>query len=304
MKLTVFWLSYLWFPFALACLLLWLRTHDRSIRWLIAGAFVLSLPLAWARFVEPRLLLVKETTVVLAGYEDADEPVRIALFADMHLGLFPNAHSMQHLVDKIETLNVDAVFLAGDLLYDIPLADIHQAVAPLSDLTAPTFVVRGNHDIGAPGPDYGLVLWDALQDTGVTLVENRSFDVELGGQPFLIAGTSDLWQRNNSPRVRFETPEDVPVLLLTHNPDTALSVPEEVRYDLMLAGHTHGGQIRLPFLTRAVILTEYPFDTGMHTLPDGRRVFVTPGTGMVGLPMRFLRPPRIDVLNLEFTTGE
>jgi len=299
-KLAVYWLSYLWFPFLLAALFALWRAKQVRTRWMIASLLVLSLPLAWARFVEPRLLLIEETELTLTGYERDRPPLRIALFADMHLGLFGNAHPMQRLVDKIETLDVDAVFLAGDLLYDIPLEEIHAAVAPLSDLTAPTFVVRGNHDIGAPGPDYGMVLWDALAETGVTLVENRSFDLVLDGQRFLVAGTSDLWQRDNSQRVRFEAPAGVPVVMLTHNPDVALSVPDDVRYDLMLAGHTHGGQIRLPFLTRLAIPTVYPFDTGLHTLPNGRRVFVTAGTGMVGLPMRFLRPPRIDVLTLNF----
>ncbi|MEL7547889.1 MAG: metallophosphoesterase [Pseudomonadota bacterium] len=304
MKLAIFWLSYLWVPFVLVALLTALRAAQDQTRWLAIALIVLSLPLAWGRFVEPRLLLTVETRIPISGFAGATGQVRIALFADTHIGQFKNAHSIETLVARLETLSVDAVFLAGDILDDLPREDVHQAVAPLAKLSSPLFVVRGNHDIGAPGPDYGMVLWDALQDTGATLVENRSFDTEIGGQRFIVAGTSDLWQRDTAPRVRFETPDNVPVLFLSHNPDVALSVPAEVKYELLMAGHTHGGQIRVPYLTQYVIPTEYPFDTGLHVMPDGRRVFVTAGTGMGGLPIRFRRPPRIDVLTLDFDTAD
>ena len=304
MKLAIFWLSYLWFPFVLFAIWILWRSKQTYLRAAVALLLLASLPLAWGRFVEPRLLLVNETHVDMPAYPGSEDQVRIALFADTHIGLFANAHSMERLVDEIENLSVDAVFLAGDLLYEIAPDRIEQTVAPLSDLSIPTFVVRGNHDIGAPGPDYGPLLWDALVETGVTLVENRSFETEIGGRQVLVVGTSDLWQRDQTPRVRFDSPPETPVLLLTHNPDLALSVPEDVHFDLLLAGHTHGGQIRLPFLTRYAIPTEYPFDSGLHTLPNGRQVFVTAGTGMVGLPMRFGRPPRIDVLTLNFAVED
>ena len=69
----------------------------------------------------------------------------------------------------------------------------------------------------------------------------------------------------------------------------------------MLAGHTHGGQIRIPLLYKHMIPTRWPFDKGLYIYPSrtgGRLVYVTPGTGMVGLPMRFLMPPRIDILTV------
>ena len=90
-------------------------------------------------------------------------------------------------------------------------------------------------------------------------------------------------------------------MLLTHNPDTAEVVPDTFDYDLMLAGHTHGGQLRLPLLYKRAIPTQWPFDKGLHVYPSGggdRLVYVTPGTGMVGLPMRFLMPPQVDMITL------
>lgn len=170
MKMAIFWLSYLWFPFLLLVFWVFWRSKQIYLRGAITLLLLVSLPLAWARFVEPRLLLVKETRVALPAFSGEPDQVRLALFADTHIGLFGNAHSMDRLVGEIERLSVDAVFLAGDLLYEIAPDKIEQTVAPLSDLSAPTFVVRGNHDIGAPGPDYGMQLWDALAETGVTLL--------------------------------------------------------------------------------------------------------------------------------------
>ena len=304
MKLFIFWASFLWFPFLLIGLrLAWRRTG--LIRAVTILALVASLPLAWARFVEPRLLVVHQETISLAEPGRGTQAIRIALISDLHIGLFPNAISVERLVAKINRETVDAVFVAGDLTYWLDASDIPTAFAPLGRLDAPVFAVLGNHDVGFPGPLYGQRLYGPLQDVGVTFVENRSYEVELNGQNLIVAGTSDLWQRSYSFDFKAEFSPELPLILLTHNPDMALNVPDDFKYDLMLAGHTHGGQIRLPIpgLTQAIIPTRYPFDTGLHQIAstDGARpslVYVTPGTGMVGLPMRFRRPPQVDILTL------
>src|SRR5690606_19941212 len=94
---------------------------------------------------------------------------------------------------------------------------------------------------------------------------------------------------------------EAPVLLLTHNPDTARFVPAGFPYSLMLAGHTHGGQVRIPFLYKHMIPTQWPFDKELHIFPSDsgdRLVYVSSGTGMSGLPIRLFMPPRIDILTL------
>ena len=95
-------------------------------------------------------------------------------------------------------------------------------------------------------------------------------------------------------------PASGPTLVLAHNPDSAIAL-DPARVALVLAGHTHGGQIRIPWLYRHVIPSQYGFDRGeqfLHT-PHGRvRVYTTVGTGEIGLPMRLFNPPTIDVLDL------
>ena len=304
MKLAIFWLSYLWFPFVFASLaVIWRYRSTR--RYLAAGLLVLSVPLAWGRFIEPRILVVHEETIILSALSEASGDLKIALFSDMHIGMFSNAVSIERLVRRVNAENVDAIFIAGDFTYWLDPRKVPEAFAALKDANAPIFAVLGNHDVGFPGRIYGESLYGPLRGYGVTFVENRSYETEIGEQKLIIAGTSDLWQRAYTFDNHTAFPGDVPVIMLTHNPDMALHVPPDVRYDLMLAGHTHGGQVRLPIpgLTQAMIPTQYPFDTGLHRLdqpgqPSAALVYVTPGTGMVGLPIRFRRPPRIDILTL------
>ena len=300
LKVLIFWGSFAWFPFALICLWFALRTEGR-VRAAVIAAFVLTLPLAWARFIEPHLLFTHRETIILPGGSETSPTIRIALFSDIHLGVFPNAVALDRIVRRINAEKVDAVFLAGDLSYWPKTDKIPEIFEALGDIDAPLYAVLGNHDVGYPGNDLTDALMKALMVAGAEIPQNRALDTEIGGHRIIVSGASDLWQRRQDFSFAASLPDGVPVMLLTHNPDTALYVPDDFAYDLMLAGHTHGGQIRIPFLVKYVIPTIWKFDKELHVYPsDGgdRLVYVSSGTGMVGLPMRFNMPPRIDVLTL------
>ena len=295
----IFWASFLVVPFLLVCLFLVSRKSG-AFSPLALGIMVAALLFVYARFVEPRILLVKHSQIVLTNAKEGDPSIRLALFSDTHFGIFKHAIAMRPIVDRINREAPDALFIAGDFLNYLPADDIPRVLAPLADVSAPVFAVLGNHDVGFPGPVYTDELYKALLELGVQLVENRTQAVTLGGQKVIIAGASDLWEKKQDFSFTADLP-DLPLFLLTHNPDTVLHTPAELNYDLMLAGHTHGGQIRIPFLFKAVMPTDYPFDKGLHKVQVNDRmrlVYVTPGTGMVGLPMRFNMPPRIDMLTV------
>ncbi|MEM7767823.1 MAG: metallophosphoesterase [Pseudomonadota bacterium] len=312
MKLAIYYASYAYWP-AAVLLLVYIARARGARRWFAAAIFAGLSVLAYARFVEPRMLTVVETEILIGAMAPqpaaaAGDPVdasaypsiRIALFGDPHIGVFGNAIPIETIIGRINQLEVDAVLVAGDFVYHPSQRQIDDEIRALAEADAPVYAVLGNHDVGFPGPDLSAPVLKALDRAGVTIVENRAVDAELGGHVITIAGASDLWQDAYDFEYRSSLP-DQPTLLLTHNPDTAAFVPADFEYDLMLAGHTHGGQIRLPGLYQDAIPTDHPFDLGLHTFaaPSGeRRVFVTPGTGMVGLPFRFLMPPRIDVLTL------
>jgi predicted MPP superfamily phosphohydrolase len=301
MKVFLFYASYLCFPFIIALVLIIWR-GKRLVKGLTLLALMMSSVFVYARFGEPHILTVHHETLLLEGAGGTSPSIRIALFSDTHFGIFKNAIPMKRIIAKVEAQNPDAVFVAGDFLYHIDQANIPEVLSPLKQLDVPVFAVLGNHDVGRPGPIYTADLYSALRALGVILVENRAHEITINGQELVIGGVSDLWQRQQSFEFTANLPNK-PLILLTHNPDTAFTVPENVPFSLMLAGHTHGGQVRLPWMLEDVIPTEHPFDQGLHrvlTLSGERMVYVTTGTGMVGLPLRFNMPPRIDILTIHF----
>ena len=277
MKELIYWGSYLYFPLVLLCFLIALK-GSQIWKVFAFSALVPASVLAYARFVEPQRLNVVATEFDLTKGEQG-QLVRAALFADMHYGIFGNSVSLKRIVRAINRVEVDVVFIPGDFVYHLPVDQFAETFAPLAELDAPVFAVLGNHDVGFPGPDVGKPLADVLRQFGVTLVENTVVSMEISGRTVNIAGASDLWQSQMSFDYISEL-GDEPLIFLAHNPDTAYALPAEITYDIMLTGHTHGGQIRVPGMLRSVIPTEYPFDYGMHQVElDGtqRNIFVTPG---------------------------
>jgi len=288
LKYCIYYGSWLVWPFM--AWLVW-RLRHRERRWLVATLLVGCLVFAWARFVEPQRIRVQET--VLAG---TGGQVRVVLISDIHLGVYKDSAYLQRLVDRINTVQADAVVIAGDFTYEPDGRPLAPMFAPLGRLQMPTYAVLGNHDQQAPGPDVDAELRAALATHAVQVIEGRS--VTLKG--FRLAGLGDRWAHNDDPAFLHATPSPLPTLVLTHNPDSAIALgPDHAA--LVMAGHTHGGQIRIPWLYRKVIPSRYGFDRGQQYLrtPHGTvRVYTTVGTGEIGLPMRLFNPPTIDVLDL------
>ena len=112
-----------------------------------------------------------------------------------------------------------------------------------------------------------------------------------------ILGLGDNWAKEDDLSQLENYKEEDKLIVIAHNPDSTLNYTNNIP-DLTVSGHTHGGQIRLPWIYKFVIPCEGPFDQGLYQTEKGQ-VFVTSGLGEVGLPMRFLIPPVIDILELK-----
>ena len=277
--------------------LLWrMWKQRRLLQRAVTGLLLVgSLVFVWARFVEPQWIQVRETTLPDTGLQ-----ARIALISDIHLGVYKSPAYLQRVVDRLNQLEVDAVAIAGDLTYE-PQArreSLLQMFAPLSRLRMPVYAVLGNHDQQMPGPDIDLALRAALQAHGVRIIEGQ---LQPAANGYRWAGLGDRWAQKDDPAFLRQATTAVPTVLLVHNPDSAMQLlPGDAA--IVLAGHTHGGQIRIPWLYRKVIPTRHGFDRGEQWLqtPHGRvRVFTTSGMGEIGLPLRLFNPPVIDVLQLQ-----
>lgn len=294
-KLSIYWGMWLLWP---AMLVLLMRTlshalNRRFVRMLLSLALlVLCGGLAWARFVEPNQIRTVETSV------STQCGVRVALVSDFHSGLFVRGDQLEALVRALNAEDVGAVLIAGDWTYE-PERDLRRALAPFAGLRHKAFAVLGNHDEASPGPALREPLLKTLADLRIDVIEGRR--VALGRCE--LAGLGDyLSGRMEQDVKRLDAAKPLQKasqrILLTHDPDAQLHLPDDYA-TLLLAAHTHGGQINLPWLTDAMLarMGEGGFKRGLYERSN-MRVFVTSGTGMVKLPLRFRMPPTIDILAL------
>lgn len=282
-----------WLVFPAMAWLLW-RWRNPRHRPLLAILLLGCGVFAWARFIEPQIIRVDQTVLPGTGIS-----ARVALISDIHLGIYKDTAFLQRLVERINTLPVNAVVIAGDLTYEPQGHDLQTLFAPLNQLRAPTYAVLGNHDQQRPGPDIDKPLREALTKLGVQVIEGK---VVTDAQGHHWAGLGDRWAGKDDPAfLRAAAVPQAPLIVIAHNPDSALQL-RTGDAAIVLAGHTHGGQIRIPWLYRKVIPSAHGFDRGEQVVqtPHGSvRVFTTRGIGEIGLPLRLFNPPTIDVLQLQ-----
>lgn len=302
LKLAIYYASYLYV--VAAPLLAWFALKHRGAGRLVAAGLLLAVTcLAYARFVEPRILLTPQTQIDLPGCFARAGAARIAAVSDMHNGLFGNAMPIDRIARKLNDLYPDAVLIAGDFIYFLHPDRFDETFAAFAGVPAPIYAVLGNHDLGLPGPDLSAALTAALPAYGVRFIDDDVATIETATGDVELVGLSDAWAlRQNIGNL--EKPTALPRIILTHNPSSLKNFTNRSRADLMVAGHTHGGQIRLPVLTCALTGVCGDDGYGLRTAAFGRgdsiEIFTTSGTGMVGLPMRFGVPPRIDLLDIRY----
>ena len=256
---------------------------------------LLSCLLIYARFIEPHMVLVRTLQYKLSPDQAFQTPVRIALIADLHIGLFSgHERQLKIIVKKINQQNPDCVVVAGDWTYE-PENRLVEELAVLKQIKAPVYSVNGNHDEQYPGPPIQDLLRRALEANDVMEIEGKI--VEFDG--FRLLGVGDLWAGKTDMRYMPDLPQDKPWLILSHNPDTVDMVPNLPTRPLMLSGHTHGGQVELPWITSYVMkkVSILGHKRGLYQ-HENADVFVSVGTGMVGVPFRFCVPPTIDIIEL------
>ena len=278
------------------------RRPRRGLSWsaqaLLAILVALVVLLAWAFWWEPGRLVVRDVTLELPGWDRP--PLRVALIADLHVGSPRNGiKQLRRLIDRVNGLEPEMILIAGDLVIDNvfggEFVPPEETGVELARLRAPhgTFAVLGNHDRWLSAERVTSV----LKAAGITVVENRAVHVDVG-EGMWVAGASDVWTGHPDLAGALDGVGDTdPVLLLTHNPDLFPDVPSRVT--LTVAGHTHGGQVILPFVGRAITPSRFGerYAVG-HIVEDGRHLFVTSGVGTSRLGVRFLVPPEVVLLEL------
>lgn len=229
---------------------------------------------------------------------------RIAQISDIHLDEFTEPFFLERVVRHVNDLKPDMVVLTGDFVTHGSLTFLNGRSAArhcgeiLSTLTCPLrFACLGNHDVAVSAP---LVI-DSLVANGIPVLVDDHVPIERGGSRFWLCGVNDPGTTN--PRLDLAIPPEpnAPVILMAHEPDYADMVlvhPRGRLVDVMLAGHTHGGQIRLPFMGPLVLPPMgKKYAEGLFHLQK-MQLYVNRGIGAVGIPFRLNCPPEITMFTL------
>ena len=255
----------------------------------------------WAFLVEPRRLVVRRVKVGSPSWPADHPPLRVALISDLHAGgPHVDTRAVERLVERVNREGPAVVLLLGDFVDNEVVAGDEMApetvARALAKLRAPlgTLAVLGNHDWRVGGECVAA----ALAGAGIRVLENEATALGTPAGRVWIAGVADArMRRADVGQALSEVPDGEPVILLTHDPDVFTGVPERVA--LTVAGHLHGGQVGIPLVRRALLPSAHGerYVRG-HVEEGGRHLYVTQGVGEAGLPLRFLAPPEIVVVEL------
>ncbi|MEM9755734.1 MAG: metallophosphoesterase [Pseudomonadota bacterium] len=291
-------------------------TRRRVLRGLAATVLAGLLAATYGFFIEPALRLrVRRWRLSPPGWTAG--LLRIAVLADIHVGEpFVSQARLRRIVTRTNALGADLIVFVGDLEAGHPFltkpVPLEAAAAEMARLTAPlgVFAVLGNHDwwhdraaqAGAPGlPEAGRV----LEAAGIPVLENRALRLGTAARAFWLAGLGDQWAysgpggiqgRDDLPGTLGQIDDTAPVVLLAHEPDIFVRVPDRVA--LTLAGHTHGGQVRL-FGYSPMVPSRYGNRFAYGLVAEGaRQMVVSGGIGCSIFPVRFGVVPEITLIDL------
>lgn len=293
----------------------WIKRHnDRSLRKVLVSflclfSFFSFFLFIYASFIEPHIIVVTNVSVT----HPLAQPMKIAVISDTHVGPYKGKAFLERVVQKTNNLLPDIVLMPGDFVFTRS-ADPND-LSPFKDLNAPlgVFAVLGNHDVGEyqsltgerySGKDRGENIAQKLESFSVNVLRNEHAILPLPNAKVAIAGIDDLWTGHHNLLASISgIPENTYTILLSHNP-SVIDAPQSSAAHLIVSGHTHGGQLRIPGVGP---LTELPtslgkaFDQGLFDLDESRTLAITRGIGESSARTRLFAWPEIMLIEVQST---
>ena len=263
--------------------------------------------------IEPNHPRVVRREIALRRWPAELDGFTIAQLSDFHYDPYFSGHPLKAAIGLVNALRPDLIVLTGDFVTfpsfagddekaeEKAAANAEPCAALLRQMHAPhgLWAVLGNHDCDT---DANLVT-NALLSQGIPVLANRSVAIEPKGGRFWLSGLSDVLSRTSDLDATLaDVPHDEPTVLLAHEPDIADHVAH-YPIDLQLSGHSHGGQVRIPFLPPLYLphLARKYF-MGLYKIGP-LTLYTNPGLGTIGLPIRLNCPPEITLFSLRRSAG-
>lgn len=256
--------------------------------------------------IEPSLLIVKKYNINESGnlvkndiVKTESESIKVVQISDTQIGSFYSTKNLKKVANKVNALNPDIIVFTGDLIdYSNKNPDIDEITAILSSMNARLgkFSVFGNHDYMYKLPRYYRQI---MKNSNFNLLINENKKIKLDDDKYInILGVDEIL--NGNPDIKYlenKTDKNNFNLLLAHEPDLVDMFSKD-SMNLVLSGHSHGGQIRIPF-KGALVTPPYgrKYTKGFYEV-NGNHLYVSSGLGSTKLPFRFFNIPEIVEFNI------
>jgi uncharacterized protein len=271
------------------------RLKLRLYQKLALALSILLLAVYYVHDLEPSWIEVRSVSLSLPHLAPEFSGYRIVQLSDIHADRWMTSQRIQKVVDRVNQMHPDLVVLTGDFVTRNP-----QKFAPnlsvLKSLTPmdKTLAILGNHDAWT-NPD---LVQQTLEAAGIDVLANQVVTLDRGLQQLHIGGVDDVWaQRDRLNEVLAALPTTGAAILLAHEPDFADTSAATGRFDLQLSGHSHGGQVRLPFVKKFFPPLAYKYPMGQYQVGSMIQ-YTNRGLGSSGIPIRFNCRPEITIFTL------
>lgn len=261
----------------------------------VAGAALPGLASAAGHAVQDEPLRAERRTFTLPDLHPAHDGLRVAQLSDLHVGPRTPLERIRAAVAAANAFQPDLVALTGDYVCN-QKREAGQVREALAGLDAPTVAVLGNHDYWTEP----RAVARSLARLGYDVLENENTTLSLRGEPFTVVGVGDLFTGNAVPFAALRgAPRGASRLVLAHGPKTADLLRLAGQPMLCLSGHTHGGQINVPGLTKVLLsaLAHEPYDRGLFQVGKVQ-LYVNRGVGNAAVRVRVNADPEVTLITL------